>query len=52
MSVTIRKLPSIWCAWDGCPEHGSWGVFDNDEFIGDFCKRHANAEKRRIEKAL
>lgn len=52
MTVRIQRLPKIWCCWDGCRVTGQWGVFDeDDEFLGDFCKRHAQAEKRRVEKS-
>jgi len=50
MDVRIQRLPQLWCCWDGCHTGGQWGVFDGDEFVGDFCKRHADAEKRRIER--
>lgn len=50
MNATIKKIPKIFCVWEGCTLTGSYGVFTSeDEFMGDFCRRHSFAEKRRIE---
>jgi hypothetical protein len=50
VTATIVERERVYCMWAGCESEANWEVFDDHEPVGDFCKRHAGAEKKRIEK--
>lgn len=49
-TVTIIELDHRYCMWPECGREAHFAVYEEHECVGEFCKTHATAEKRKMER--
>ena len=50
MSVTIREMARAYCVQPRCVLLAHWEVYDDHMLTGEFCKNHAEMNKRQLER--